>query len=122
VSGFHCLDLRLDHASLHLTEDGFTFFQRKPYLFRPDSRSLSLHLCHQLPLQNAASQTCLYPNSELHQQTSPPRGIGRRPRNGSPDANFTYLDGRAPTFDTVPPRFWCNLKDQKATSLLISVR
>jgi hypothetical protein len=46
VSGLQCLNLPMDHASLHLTEHGFAFFQGEADLFRPDSCSFSLHLSH----------------------------------------------------------------------------
>jgi hypothetical protein len=71
VSGLQCLNLALDNASLHLVEHRFTFFQSETDLFRPDSCGFSLHLCHYLPIQNAARETHLDPNSKLHQQSSP---------------------------------------------------
>jgi hypothetical protein len=46
VSGLQCLNLALNDASLHLTKNGFAFFQRETYLFRSDSSGFSFHLCH----------------------------------------------------------------------------
>jgi hypothetical protein len=42
VRGGHYIGLRLDHASLHLTENGFAFFQAQTDLFRRDCRPLHL--------------------------------------------------------------------------------
>jgi hypothetical protein len=46
VSGLQCLNLPMNHASLHLTEHGLAFFQGEADLFRSDSCSFSLDLCH----------------------------------------------------------------------------
>jgi hypothetical protein len=46
VSGLQCLNLPMNHASLHLTEHSFALFQGQADLFRPDSRGFSLHLSH----------------------------------------------------------------------------
>jgi hypothetical protein len=46
VSGLQSLNLPMNHASLHLTEHGFAFFQGETDLFRPDSCGFSLHLHH----------------------------------------------------------------------------
>jgi len=46
VSGLQCLNLPMNHASLHLTEHGVAFFQGQADFFRPDPCGLSLHLSH----------------------------------------------------------------------------
>jgi hypothetical protein len=46
MSGLQCLYLSVNHASLHLAEHRFTFFQGETDRFRPDSCTFSLHLCH----------------------------------------------------------------------------
>src|SRR5215472_13362418 len=46
VSGLQCLYLPMNHASLHMPEHRFTFFQSETDRFRPDSCDFSLHLCH----------------------------------------------------------------------------
>jgi hypothetical protein len=43
MSGLQC---PMNHASWHLAEHRFTFFQGEIDRFRPDSSDFSLHLCH----------------------------------------------------------------------------
>jgi hypothetical protein len=62
------IGLGLDHASLYLTENGFAFLQAHADLFWRNRRPF--HLGNQVAFQNAAIQTRLDPNSELHH--SPP--------------------------------------------------
>src|SRR5215469_7161997 len=50
---------------------------------------LSLHLCHQLPIQNEARETHLDPNLEFHQQSSP-RKITMCSGSRSPDTQVDY--------------------------------
>ena len=46
MSGLQCLNLSMNHASLHLPEHGFAFFQGEADPFRPDPCGFSLHLSH----------------------------------------------------------------------------
>jgi len=47
MSGLQCLNLSMNHASLHLPEHGFAFFfQGEADPFRPDPCRFSLHLSH----------------------------------------------------------------------------
>jgi len=69
LGDFQRLRLYLDNPSLHLPENGLAFLKAKTDLFRSDTCSFPVHLCHQPPLQNAACETRLHPYSEFHQPT-----------------------------------------------------
>src|SRR5215472_10331757 len=55
-------------------------------------------------MQNATCEVHLDPNPKFHQQPLSARHQqpGDARAMGSPDTRFTYLDARAPMFDTVP--------------------
>jgi hypothetical protein len=64
VRGRQYISLGLDHASLHLTEDGLAFLQIHANLFWRNR--WPFYLSNQMAFQNAARQMRLDPNSEFH--------------------------------------------------------
>jgi hypothetical protein len=67
-SGSQNIDLRLNHASLYLSEKRFPFFQAEANLFRRKRILCALHCRDIVSLQDAAGLSRFHPNAELHRR------------------------------------------------------